>query len=411
MSLDRTLAEFEGRVVDDETSEPVTDFFVQLGVASPQKPEEISWTQEYHGPVVGKAGCFGLQSIKKGKTWARVLAPGYVPQPVTAEPVEPPVRITELVVRMKRGGELHGIVLDHTGRAAAGARVFLVTEQSLDLTDGRPQKTFQGSAAVTDVEGRFRLRGVSGTEQKVVVVSADRLPAWTAAKIEPGQELKIVLPNPATLIVRYDIPNDATETQLRLQLKAWEMSNVGIRTFVQQPTIANQGQLVLTGLPPGPYDLSRPKMFSVGTESHGRYCDRSTVVLQPGQTQRVDFVRKTGFPIRGEVLGLTEGNAPGAFIYVRPPEATGNPRNIVEEWKLPLYDMVTCDQAGHFSTAQLEPGTYTIVAEAFTQNPPSAAIDTGIRLPDYIGMAKVTVGADAPPSPVKIELTVVSRGR
>lgn len=39
-----------GRVVDDETGKPITDFLLQWGTASLQKPEEITWREEYSGP-------------------------------------------------------------------------------------------------------------------------------------------------------------------------------------------------------------------------------------------------------------------------------------------------------------------------------------------------------------------------
>jgi hypothetical protein len=404
-----SLAEFQGHVVDDESGESVTDFWVQLGAATPQKPREISWSQEFYGPVLGQPGFFSFQSIKKGKTWARVLATGYVPQPVTTEPVVSPIRITNLVVRLKRGAELRGILLDYAGRAVAGARVFLATEQSLDLTDGNPQGTFRGSTVITDVGGRFALRGVRGTEQRVIAVSADGLPAWIVAKAEPGQDLKVTMPEPATLAVRYDIPDDEQETKIRLQLRTWTASEVGVRTFVRQSTLANGGQVLMTGLPMGTYDLARPKMLRVGTETHGVFCDRATVTLQPGQTQQVNFVRSAGFPIRGQVVGLRDANAPGAFIYVRSVAATGDPRKMFEESELPMFDAVACDEAGRFSTARLEPGNYTIVAHAFKREAPSRAVTTGIRLPDYIGTVKVTVGADAPRAPVMIELRPLSR--
>ena len=54
-----------------------------------------------------------------------MLAAGYLPQPVTPEPVTVPTEITNLVVRLSRGGALQGVVLDHAGQPVAGARVFL----------------------------------------------------------------------------------------------------------------------------------------------------------------------------------------------------------------------------------------------------------------------------------------------
>jgi hypothetical protein len=389
--------------VDDQTGEPIDGFALEWGAAYPQKPDEIVWG---FGFTIERRGDGRFQTQRNWETerkvWLRVVAGGYLPEPVTPKPVVWPARLTNLVVRLKRGGELHGIVLDHTGKPVAGANVFLTGVAPLSLTDGKDGH-FKGSTAATDAEGRFALRG-AGTPGERVVVSADTLQFWFAPEAEPGKELKITLPEPATLIVCYDIPDDVPKTQLRLQLKTWELSHVKEVTCIQEPTVMNQSRIVLTNLAPGTYDLARPKMLRVGTEAHGLFCDRLTVVLQAGQTQRVDFVRATGHPIRGEVVGLKDANAPVAFIYVRSAEATGDPRRI-EERMLPLFDAVTCDEAGRFSTARLEPGTYTIVVEAFIPEPHSHTIDTGIRLPDYIGTAKVTVSAVTSPAPVKIELS------
>ncbi len=403
-AFESPLAEFQGQVVDAETSEPVTDFWVQLGTANPRKPDEISWSQEFHGPVLGKPGFFSLQSLKKWKTWARVVADGYLPQPVTAEPLVSPFRVAHLTVRLKRGGELRGILRDHAGRAAAGARVLLATEQNLNLEDGNPNSTFRGSSAITDAEGRFALRGVGRGKQKIVVVSADGLPVWIAGKTEPGQELKITLPEPATLIIRYDITDDVPQTKLQLQLKTKDMPGWKGGAFLRQPTVTNRGEVVVAGLPGGTYDLARTKLLRVGTKALVAAYGRSTVVLQAGQTHHVDFLRATGFPVRGRIAGLAKAKVPGAFIYVRSAEASGDPSKI-EEWFLPLFEAMTCDEAGYFSTARLEPGAYTFVAEAFLPETSSQAFRTGLHLPDYIGTAKVTVSATAPPAPVTIDLS------
>ena len=51
------------------------------------------------------------------------------------------------------------------------------------------------------------MSGVEGAEQNLVVVS-DIVQVWPVPITEPGQEMKIVLPEAATLVVRYDIPGD-----------------------------------------------------------------------------------------------------------------------------------------------------------------------------------------------------------
>ena len=406
------LAEFQGHLVDDVTGEPVTNFWVQMGGANAQKPGVISWSEERYGPVYRKPGMFSLQSIKRGKAWARVVADGYLPKPVTKEPFESPVRVTDLLVRLKRGGELRGIVRDHAGRVVAGARVFLGSGQRLGLTNGRPQVGFGGSAAITYAEGHFALRGVGGTEQKVVVVSADGFQILIAPKAKLGQELKITLPEPATLIVRYDIPDDApnADFELRRKPEGMEMPAWKDAEFVLKPTVANQGKIVLSNLTPGTYDFARTRMLRVGTESRGFFSDRSNMVLQAGQTQHMDLVRPAGFPIRGKVMGLTDAKAAGAFIFVRPKEVTGDP-NKMKDWLLPLFDAVTCEAGGQFSTARIEPGAYSVVAEAFEPKPDLGYTELGWRLPDYIGAAKVTVSAGTAPAPVTIKLTPLQHAK
>jgi hypothetical protein len=130
---------------------------------------------------------------------------------------------------------------------------------------------------------------------------------------------------------------------------------------------------------------------------------RRTVVIEAGQTQSVDLVRTSGFAIHGEVTGLKDTDAPGAYIYVRSAEATGNP-GVLTDWNLPLFDAMTCDQDGVFRTARLEPGTYTISAEAYKPETPEEARRSGWRLPSYVGKVKLTVTAGVAPAPVRIEM-------
>lgn len=55
----------------------------------------------------------------------RFLANGYLPQTYTRSEVIASRQTANLQVRLKRGGELHGMVDDHSGRPVAGARVIL----------------------------------------------------------------------------------------------------------------------------------------------------------------------------------------------------------------------------------------------------------------------------------------------
>ena len=90
-------------------------------------------------------------------------------------------------------------------------------------------------------------------------------------------------------------------------------------------------------------------------------------------------------------IGLFAGGA-RATPYTEQYEMTTSP------------DAVACGQDGQFQTALLAPGAYTIVAEASRAETPEERGRTGLRRPSHIGMAQVTVSADAAPTPVRIEL-------
>jgi hypothetical protein len=382
----------EGCVVDDLTGQPITDYGLD--------GEGFSMSTVSH-----PAGRFEFDFAKEtgGKVWLRVLAAGYLPQPVTPEPVTAPAEITNLVVRLDRGGTLQGIVLDHAGQPVAGAHVFFAGNQLLQLTDGKAEG-FSGSTATTDAEGRFSLGGVGGVEQKVVVVS-DVVQVWPVLITEPGQVVKIVLPEPATLVVRYDIPGDTEQAQLRLELKTWEMPGWAGNRSVIEPLVSNQRQIVLTNLAPGTYDFFRDKRLMAAGEFDSAGCERATLVLQSGQVQNVDWVRATGFPVAGEITGFQDAGFSAAFIKVRPAEPTGAVLDMARE--LPVYDAVACGQDGRFQTARLSPGNYTLVAEAYRPIPPEdipTADEGRERMPMTVGKAQVTVSADAAPAPVRIEL-------
>jgi RNA polymerase sigma factor (sigma-70 family) len=388
---------YEGKAIDDQTGKPIDDYALQWGAAYPQKPEVIVWGFGLSIEPRGGGRFQGQMGWETGrKVWLRVLADGYVPEPVTAQPFAAPTQLSNLVVRLKHGSEIHGTVLSYSGRPVAGAKVFLTGGTSLMLTDGR-DTFFKGSTATTDAEGDFILQG-AGVPGERVVIAADELQLWPAPQAKLGEDLKVTLPQPASLMVRYDIPDDMPKTQLRLQLMEWANSDFKNATSVQQPTVDNGGQIILTNLAPGTYDLTRQKMLG----SSGIFYGRKTVTLQAGRMQTVDYVRSTGYPIRGDVTGLNT-NMLNISVQVRSAEATGDP-NKTDEWKLQRYDGVMCDAAGHFSTARIEPGTYTVVAVAFRPEPPTSIIYSGIHLPDYFGTAKVTVSADAPPLPIKIKL-------
>jgi hypothetical protein len=315
-----------------------------------------------------------------------------------------PVGAEKRAVRLKRGDVLRGVVVDHAGQPVAGARVYLAGAQRFELLNG----AFQGTSATTDAAGRFTLTAEGRGAEKVVVAASEGQMISVTPISTAGRKLRITLPQPGVMIVRYDIADDLPEAQLRIELMTQELDAPAWRyvNSTLEPTVPNQGQIVLTNLSPGTYDFARTKPLSTGTGAGRVPYERCTVVIEAGQTQRVDLVRSAGFPIYGTVTGMADTGAPGAYIYVRSVEATGE---LGKDFNLPLFDEMTCARDGGFHTARLLPGTYMVTVEAYAPPAPlpphSRNVETtAIRVPSHLGSAKVTVTADSAPAPVKIEL-------
>jgi len=294
---------------------------------------------------------------------------------------------------------IRGRVLDHKGTPAAGAKVFLVAHQRLRLEDGKA-KFFDGVEAVTDKDGRFVLEGAH-SKANHIVVSAPSLYVWQVPAPDVTRQITVKLPEPATLVIRYDIEGDEPEARFRVHLKTWEMPAwKHVVEPTQNPTAPDRGQVVLKNVTPGLYDLAHVKIIVAGHFGKGIFCDRRNLTLESGKTTVAEFVRKEGHPIAGQVTGLPKDTVPGVFITV---ESAGPPgdRPKPDKWEATTFDALTCEPNGRFTTARIPPGTYTVNADAYK---PERGFRSGIRAPDFVGAAKVTVTTKAPPPPVRIQM-------
>src|SRR5438477_9683827 len=80
-----------GRVVDDETGKAIEHFTLEWGWANPHE-EKINWGGSTVRSERWANGKFsGQDGWQQGqKVWARIIAPGYVAQPVTPQPLVVP---------------------------------------------------------------------------------------------------------------------------------------------------------------------------------------------------------------------------------------------------------------------------------------------------------------------------------
>jgi len=421
-----TVVRIEGRVVDDETGQAVTNFTPQMGVTQPGHPEDVHWSLNLSGRSMGGDGRFSLQGVKTGQVW-RILADGYLPQlvldqplmetnPAPAAPDEslldkykfPSAHVqykgavmdstpgNPLIVRLKRGGELQGVVQDDTGRPVAGARVVIHRMEGGEVYNVFPNLRGVGdNTATTDAAGRFTLRGVEATAQTVEAISADGQQSLTARQSAPGAEMTLTLPSPATLTVRFDIPGDTDTAMLNLTRSDG---------FTLSPVVTNHGQIGLTNLSAGTYEFRRDRPLNRGYEGIWP-SDRRTVVLEAGQSLAVNLVRTNGQRLRGQVTGLDKTKASAGSLFIRPAEDTNT-----LTWSPVILDALTFDTNGQFQTAMLEPGNYAVLASVTEPEPTNGVMTTAIRGPDYTALTTVTITATNEPPPVILELHPTADG-
>jgi hypothetical protein len=403
------FVEIHGTVVDAETGKPVPHYVVQYGRSDPNDPKRTIWG--WSEARIESPNPLGLlrETLSEKGAWKRVLAAGYLPQPITEKPYDGEAGTIEVTVKLKRGQQIIGHVFDHMSNHLSKASVFLVGDRGApNITGGMAVRLFVSGGdetvtkTVTDADGRFILTG-AGADATTVVVSAPTLDIWVVPAPPQGKELDITLPEPGKLVFRYDIDGGEAEATIFLQLLRNERKGWDAAQNVREPKVANKGRLVLENLTPGTYDLARMKYnLLVGDMILHQACERRNAVVESGKTAEVAFVRESGAPVEGEVAGLKGLKLPGAYVLVNLGDEAkeGRPDRFAEK----RVEAVTCNDTGGFKTPRLLPGTYTIVAEAYAPLTPEQRGRTGWRVPDYRAFAVVTVPKDGPAPKVRIEM-------
>src|SRR4029453_2722655 len=235
---------------------------IQAGKFDPADPTKVTWgfTEDRPG---SRDGSFSA-TVRWAEGWtARILADGYIPQPVAT--AQPPAGKDEIIVSLglTRGRLVRGEVLDHTGKPVKGAAVFALGPTLLNLAGGGAlrgwgEKTDGARRVITDDAGRFEL---PAGEAKVVAISHTSFDAWPTAIPDEGP-LKIVLPAPARVEVELAIDGAEKESKVFYQLLSGatpQFHDLQLQSMRELP-IANGGKVTLAALPPGKYQVCRQLM-------------------------------------------------------------------------------------------------------------------------------------------------------
>ncbi|MGQ0614210.1 MAG: carboxypeptidase regulatory-like domain-containing protein [Planctomycetaceae bacterium] len=282
-----------GRVVDPADA-PVAGASVRIGMWLAQVPPivELQTTNE--------AGEFSFDAISSGNLWMRVEAPGF---PILQRQVSLPVSGL-LLVQLRTGGSIAGLVRVTAGAPVAGATVVLAT----DTPEG-----FSGRGeATSDAEGRFRIESIlPGPITSVIVL----VPGWpplvsgsghaspVLALIKAGEEAtcEIVIPGGVAVrgvVVRGEEGAPAPGAAIRL-LRVQQNYLADFATGMADAS----GRFTLEGIPPGSYAIE-------AADGMWARKPRRNSWQQSPLTIDLDVVEGTEPPeqrIRLEATGIVEG--------------------------------------------------------------------------------------------------------
>jgi len=414
--LERVIESIEvsGHVVDDATGKPVPNFSIQGGQVDAKDPAKITWGYWMMTGGPRPNGDFSTNLGWSAGGRARILASGYVSQPILTElPKDAGTTVTGLVIRLKRGRQVSGHVLDHAGKPVKDAGVYVVNPSIGNLTGGKEmehdgEEDKKAIRVATDADGAFTVTGIGEDAQRIAITC----PALDLCVVPVPKgdaaidNLEIRLPQPGKLVVHYDIAGAPDKTRLFMQLHTWEMAGWSGVTNNRHDPIQQHVETVLDNLPPGDYTIDRIKNLGLKNKWDEAWLDRRTIKVESGKTTVTDFVRPKGAPITGQVVGLDQGEVAKAEptrVYVRVVPPGG------DRWGHPIFDSVGMEPGdkpmdGTFTTERIPPGQYKVRAEVFIPETEQQRRSTGIVPPGFVGEALVTVPEEGLPEPVRIQL-------
>ena len=321
--------EVVGKVVDAETGKPVGAFIIQAGKFDPKDPNNVTWGfSETRNTADGFSA-----TIKWNEGWtARILADGYVPQPILSEAPPAGKDRIETVIRLKQGRTVRGRVLDHLGKPVKDASVFAARSNGMTLAGGRAVNAFDGEedrtvrGAKTDSEGRFELAlSVAAGEGRPagdppapagaspgLAISSSALDSWPVPLPEGNAEAVIHLPSPTRVEIRYDIKGSEEVASVFVQSVMHDVAAWKGFEIVRQIPIRNQGRVELTSLPPGRYQFARSRMLRHGNIGQGHFLDRQFVQVSSDKMTPVSFVRTTGRALPDRSHGTRGRSSPAS---------------------------------------------------------------------------------------------------
>ncbi len=378
--------EIRGKAVDDETGKPIERMFVQGGRIDSTNPVKVSWGYFEHRSS-SRDGSFSTSVEWHDGGWtSRVVADGYIPQPVIMSAPPAGSGEIEVVIRLKRGRMVKGGVLDHAGKPLAGAAVFAIGPSSLNLAAGAAESA-DAVPVKTDDQGRFE---IPAGEAKFLAVSHVAFDAWPA-EIPASGDLTIRLPEPARVDIELNIDGANQESSVFYQLLTHERPEFAGLQASRAVPISNPGKLSLPALPPGQYQFCRQVSSRIGELGFGGMLDREFFEIKSGETKAIRYVRDKGARLRGRAVGPAGTKLMGILISV---QGTTSVKGPFDRDFGTTYSSQAAAEDGSFLTERIPPGKYVVTAAAYTPLTDEQRFRTGIIPPTFNVEVTVEVPAE-----------------
>jgi hypothetical protein len=375
-----------GKVLDDATGEPIGKLIIQGGKFEPADPKNVSWGYS-EGRSSARDGSFST-TIRWADGWtARILADGYIPQPVITSAPPDDKDEMEVMIRLRRGPKVRGIVLDHAGKPVKDAAVFALGPTGVNLSAGQARDS-EAEPVRTDADGRFEI--LIG-EAKSLAVSHTTFDAWPAPIPAKG-DVTIRLPEPARVDIDLAIDGADKESQIFYQLLTEGRKEFTGLRLEREVKMANPGKLSLAALPPGRYQLCRSVMNHLGEIGMGAFLEREFFEIKAGETKSIDFVREKGARVRGKFTWPADTKLMGSVVYVRSEKAVKSPFD-KHEWTT-TYAAQTAAADGTFLTERIAPGKYVLEVKAYVPLTQEQRFRTGRITPSYSAQVNIEVPAE-----------------
>jgi protocatechuate 3,4-dioxygenase beta subunit len=303
-------AEVAGRVIDEDGT-PLASADVEIEAANGRRDETIT---------TDDSGAWQVPDLGAGSYVVRASSSVHVTTPNLALALDGVHAQRDVVLRLARGGQIAGRVVDGAGAPIAGARV----------TAGPRSET-------TDASGAFVARGlVADTYDVVAETDTAGMPSQSV-KLAAGGKVEV------TLVLR---PSSIAGIVVNTRGEPVDDARVFARSAdphgVGYARTDDRGRFDLGGLPPGDYELETRRAgarHDVEPPIHVRSGTRNVRIVVPDLSAIVGRVMLDGKPV--PYFGIAITDDPSTLAYERP--------------------RAVRDASGGFAERGIAPGSWAIV--------------------------------------------------